>query len=114
MAGVTQEDKYGNTNLAVWNLTSADPDGDKITRPGASDRAVQVAGTFGGATVVIQGSLNDGATWDTLHDPGGVAITFTSKGINAISENVTNIRAILSPVGSGANVNVYLLSRSTR
>ena len=114
MASVMQETKYGNTSLATWNLTTADPTGDVIERPGASDRSVQVKGTFGGATVVLEGNLDGGDVFATLHDPGGVAITFTAAGVLAISENVTHVRAKLSPVGSGADVTVLLLSRSTR
>lgn len=114
MASVTETDGYGGTSLATWVLTTADHTGDAVVRPGASDRAVQVKGTFGSATVAIEGSLDGGVTYAALHDPGGTAVTFTAAGINAISENVTHIRARLSTVGSGASITVLLLSRSTR
>jgi hypothetical protein len=113
MAAVQITKEYGSTYLSVWNLTTADGTGEAIQSPGASDRAVQVSGSFGGATVLFEGSL-DGTNWDTLHDPGGVAITFTAKGINAISENAAFIRARLSPAGTGATIKASLLSRSTR
>jgi hypothetical protein len=114
MPSATQEDKYGNTSLAKWELTTADPTGSKIARPGAADRSVQVFGTFGGATVRIEGSLDGGTNWAPVHDPGGVAVTFTAAGLNAISENVGELRAVLSPAGTDAAVTVLILSRSTR
>lgn len=113
MATATLAEKYGNTNLASWTLTTADHTGSDVVRPGQSDRTVHVFGTFGGATVVIEGSL-DGVNFATLHDQGGVALSFTSAGIFAVSENIFAIRPRLSSVGSGANVTVNLLSRSTK
>lgn len=114
MAAVTREDKPGRTYLATWTLTTADPTGGALELPGASDRSIQVLGTFGGATIAVEGSNDGGTTWAALHDPGGNAVTFTAAGINAISENVLKIRTRLSTVGVGATINAYLLSRSTK
>lgn len=113
MAGVTRTEGQGKTFLHVWNLTTADGIGDAARHPGAADRTVQASGTFGGATVTIEGSINDGVSWGPLRDPGGTAITFTAAGLQAIAENVTDIRARLSVVGVGAAIAVHLLSRST-
>ena len=52
---VAKEGIEGGAFLATWaNLTTTDVDGEKVAYAGASDRTVQVVGTFGaGGTVVI-------------------------------------------------------------
>ena len=77
--------------------------------PHFSDKTVQLIGTFGSATVVIQGSL-DGTTWATLTDPQGDALSFTAAGLNLVAENVRYIRPSASG-GSSQDIDVYLLVR---
>jgi hypothetical protein len=60
---------------ASWALGNADT-GIAIDMTDYADRSVQVEGTFGSATITIEGS-NDGTNWETLRDPQGVALTFT-------------------------------------
>jgi hypothetical protein len=71
------------------------------------DRTIGVYGTFGGATVTIQGSM-DNSTWSTLNDYKGNALTYTAAGISLIAENPLYIRAITSG-GSGSSINVIIL-----
>lgn len=52
---------------------------------------MHVFGTFGSATVTIEGSLN-GVDWATLTDPQGNALTFTSARIEAISEATVHLK----------------------
>lgn len=113
MAAVTRTDEPGRSYLHHWSLTTADPTGDAISVPGASDRCFQAFGTWGGATLVLEGSLDGGTTWFTLSDPQGSAISETANAGKAIAENPLSIRPRLSAVGVGASVDVYLLSRST-
>jgi len=113
MAEATYTAKDGNTHLNTWSLTSADATGNPVQRPGASDRSVHVFGAFDGATVTIQGTL-DGANYATIHDQGGVALTFVQAGILAVSENVLAIRPVLSGGSGSAAVTVHLFSRSTK
>jgi hypothetical protein len=113
MAAVTRTEHAGNSYMASWTLTTADHTGDSYEHPGAADRTVQASGTFGGATVAIEGS-NNGSTWSPLTDPGGTAITFTSAGIEAIAENPLYVRARLSVTGIGATIVVNMLNRSPR
>lgn len=71
-----------------------------------ADRTVHVTGTFGGATVTIQGS-NDNVTFATLNDNTGAALTFTAAGLKVILENPTYIRAVTSG-GAGTAVVVVI------
>jgi hypothetical protein len=71
------------------------------------DRTVGITGTFGGATVTIQGSV-DNTNWVTLHDFLGNTTVYTAGAIALLAENPLYIRAITSG-GSGTAVDVYLL-----
>ena len=113
MAVAIPEERYGNSTLHTWNLTTADPTGDSIQWPGAADRTVQfISSAFGGATVIMEGSLDDN-TFFTLTDGQGNAISFTDEGGEMIAENTLFIRPRLSVAGTAAVVAVLLLSRST-
>lgn len=66
--------------------------------------SVQVGGTFGGATVVLQGS-NDGVTYATLKDLQGNNISFTSAGYAEFSSGAAFIKPSISG-GTGDSINV--------
>ena len=116
MAAVTQTEKPGGTYLHSWTLTTADPTGDAVEFPGAPDKTVFItSAAWGAATCVLEGSLDGGTTYVTLHDTGMTALSFTANNNSApVNENVLLIRPRLSVVGAGATVSVKLLSRSAR
>ena len=66
---------------------------------GQTDRSVQATGTFGGATLLIQGS-NDGTTYVTLTDPQGNAISKTANALEQIEEGTRYIQPSHSGGGS--------------
>lgn len=68
--------------------------------------SVQVSGTFGGATVVLQGS-NDGTTYATLNDLQGNALSFTSAGYAEFSSGAAFIKPSISG-GTGDSLNVVV------
>jgi hypothetical protein len=111
----------GNTYRTTWTLTTAQGTGEYLKRPGASDRSVQVFGTFGGATCILEGS-NDprvetapgSAVWSPLTDASTTAISFTSAGIEAVNENPLYIRPRLSVAGTGASITISLVSKGVR
>lgn len=105
-------DQFNGITLKRWVLTTADGTGDALPIPIHPDKAVQVSGTFGGATCLIEGSLN-GTTWETLRDPAGAALSFTAAGLKQILETVAFIRPRLSVAGSGASINVDLCGGKT-
>src|SRR3990170_2252557 len=103
-----------NVRIVLWETmgnadtgVGVDGTGSTIQLPGFADRTVQVAGTFGGATVTVQGS-NDGTNWATLRDPQGADLTFTVAGIKQVLEVTRHIRATTSG-GAGTDVDVTLL-----
>lgn len=82
----------------TWNtLTENDTCEEFI--PGGTEPVVasmQVTGTFGGATVVLQGS-NDGTNFYDLDDIEGTAISVTAAGLVEFSTSALYIK----PVASG-------------
>lgn len=113
MAGVKRHDDVpGGCFIHEWALTSVDTDGVWVEHPGAADRSVQFSGNWGGATAVLEGSI-DKVTAFVLTDPQGNAISKSDSALEAVMENVRYYRARLSVAGAGADVKVLMISRST-
>lgn len=76
-----------STDVAVttWGNLLANDDGEPVRLAVYSDRSIQVAGTFGGASVTIGGS-NDGETYHALTDAQGNALTLTAGALKAVIE----------------------------
>ena len=72
--------------------------------------SLQVVGTFGGGTIVFQGS-NDGTNWVSLNDTSGDAITLTAAGAAEFSTAMRYIRPAASVAGTGRDVDVYMVLR---
>lgn len=94
------------------------PNADVGITPGAGlcgnvDKSVAVTGTFGGATVAIQGS-NDGSNWFTLSDPAGDAVTFTAAGIAAVMEATLHIRPSISGGDGTTSITVTMFAKLAR
>lgn len=110
--------EYSVETLATWRdrasiitwagLTTGDT-GRPLEMTGWADRSVQITGTFGGATLTLQGS-NNGSAWNTLTDPQGNEIVLTSQKIEQIMEITRYIRPIVSG-GSGTSINIITLVR---
>jgi hypothetical protein len=77
---------------------------------GAKRASVTFTGTFGGATVVLQGS-NDGTNWGTLTDLAGNEISVTAAAVREFSSSCLYIRPSSSG-GAGDNVDVVLAQRT--
>lgn len=96
--------------LATWTAMGNADTGTSVPMSSASDRSVQVEGTFGSATVTIQGS-NDGTNWQTLTDPQGTALTWTSANRIEQIEEITRYVRPITAGGTGTNINVNILLR---
>lgn len=83
-----------------------------VAIPTHADRSVQVTGTFGGATVLIQGS-NDGSTYATLTTPADAALSFTATGLKQILESTAYIKPSISG-GTGQTLNIYVHMRGDK
>jgi len=75
--------------------------------PEYADRSIQVAGTFGSATVVLNGS-NDGTNFAGLRDPSHTAISITSAAIQAVLENTVYTQPSISG-GTGQSLTISML-----
>jgi hypothetical protein len=69
---------------------------------------VTVTGTFDSATITIQGS-NDKTTWQTLSEPDGTALTFTSAGVKVIAEATRYVRETSAGGGASTDVDVIVI-----
>lgn len=104
-------ERDGSTALWTWILVTATPDGSPLEWSEWADRTWQATGTFGGATVTIEGS-NDGATWFPLTNAAGAAAaTFAAAGGKAVIETPRYVRPNLTVVGAGASITVTLFGR---
>lgn len=87
----TQADRPGGNLTHIWAGLAASDDGQRAEHTGSGDRTVQVAGTFGGASAALEGSL-DGANWFTLRDTQGNTLVFTTPGLRSVLENAPYMR----------------------
>jgi hypothetical protein len=79
-----------------------------------ADRSVQINGTFGaGGNVIVEGS-NDGVTFNTLHDPLGVALgTITAATLVHILEMCAQMRVRVSAGDGTTSLTATMFSRRT-
>jgi hypothetical protein len=105
------EQEVEGVTLIKWASMGQDDVGTPFIFPHQRDRSVHVLGTFGvGGTVVIEGSLELIPTaYATLNDPQGNALSIQAAKIEAIMENVTNIRPRVSVGDENTLLDVYLL-----
>lgn len=93
--------------ILSWTALGNADDGAAYSLPFAADITAQMIGTFGGATVKLQGS-NDGTNWFDLTKRGGTsALSVTAAGGGSANENPAYIRPITSG-GTGTNVSVIV------
>lgn len=71
-----------------------------------STASVQVSGTIGGATVLLQGS-NDGVTYTTLKNIAGGDLSFNAAGYAEFSSGAAFIKPSISG-GTGDSINVIV------
>lgn len=98
-----------NVYVVQWPAIGNADTGTQVAMTSAADRSIQIEGTFGAATITVQGS-NDGTNWQTLSDPQGAAITATTAKLKAILELTRYVR-VISSGGTGTNVNATLVMR---
>lgn len=96
----------------TWTALTGTDTGQAEAAPQYPFKTVQVFGTFGGGTVVIEGSNDGGTTYTTLTDPQGNALSFTAAGVEKVQENTQLIRP-RATVGV-TTITVVLVSESGR
>jgi hypothetical protein len=95
--------------LATWTLGASDT-GIEVDLSDYVDRSIQVEGTFGGATVTVEGS-NDSTNWESLRDPQGTILAFSAAGLKQVLEATLKLR-VRSAGGTGTTVTVTLFGRT--
>lgn len=93
--------------IATWAAIGDADTCTAIPMSGAADRSVQITGTFGSATIDIQGS-NDGTNYAVLTDPQGNTISKTSASLEQIMELTRYIKPVTTG-GSSSSTTVSLL-----
>ena len=111
-ATVTRAKSWADAWVVKWETMGDADTGSTVEMVEANDKSVQIAGTFGSATVVLQGS-NDGTNWATLADPQGTAISKTAAAIEQVLEHTRYIRAVTSG-GTGTDIDVTVFMRGQR
>ena len=102
----------GSTVLVVWTPVTENDTCRPVSYPEMSDKSVHVSGTFGGASVAVNGSNNSGASYAALNDPSSTAIAITSEKIKAVLENTALVQP--SPTGgSGQSLTISMLFHLT-
>ncbi|MCC6717410.1 MAG: hypothetical protein IT555_05960, partial [Acetobacteraceae bacterium] len=79
----------------VWSGLLLNDNGAAYERPEFQDRTFQVTGTFGGATIALQGS-NDNTTWFGLTNSTGAALSYTAAGGGAAREGTRYVRPVVT------------------
>lgn len=99
----------------VWSGIGNADQGTALDIPNFPDKTVEIKGTHGGATTVIEGSNDGGTTWNTLKDPQGNALSFTTgiPAMRAIQENPGLIRPSTSG-GATTNLTVTIISQAAK
>lgn len=112
MAVITPEEGFLQRGVLriFWETLTEGDSGRSTEAPYISDKTVHFVGSFGGSTFTLQGS-NDNATWHTLNDPTGTAISLTANGMFAVLENPRYIRP-LSTGGAATDVDCILIGRA--
>lgn len=116
MATVTPT--QSNLNLSddsfalTWAITTANANGAPLQRHTWNDRSWMATGTWGGATLTLEGSM-DGSTWVALKDVNGAAATLTTDGAIHVQNCPLYMRPNLTVVGVGAAITVTCLARRT-
>lgn len=109
--GPTSAPATGQFEMQSWTSLSTGDTATKLQPSAntASVATVQVFGTFGGATVTLEGS-NDGTNYVAMRDVDGADISFTAAGYAEFSTAFRYIRPA-STGGTGDNVDVYICLR---
>lgn len=104
----------GEGFLVTWAGLLNGDDGQPYNGHGLGDRSVQFVGTFGaGGTIVFEGS-NDAATYASLTDPQGNAISKTATGIEQVMEAARQVRPRVTAGDGTTTLNAYLFIRGER
>jgi hypothetical protein len=85
--------------VVTWEGLLTTDVGQGINTAGHFNKSFQIIGNHSGsATIVMQGSNDDGTTWNTLHDATGALATYSANAFGTVIEQPLLIRP---SVGAG-------------
>jgi hypothetical protein len=96
--------------MSQWQSLVNDEEGEPIAFAQFTDKSVQVAGTFGGASVSFLGS-NDGVNYSVLTDPQGNALSFIGPKIKLVSEATAFVKPVVTGGDGSTNLTVTTLMK---
>lgn len=99
--------------VASWADLAVGDSGDAMPFSQYTDKSVQVFGTFGGATLRVEGS-NDGNHWAVLTDPQGNDLLLTTAKIEMVTEATLYVRPNVTGGDGTTSLTVALLCKETR
>lgn len=80
-----------------------------VQLPQHADRVVQVAGTFGGTSVAVQGTI-DGTNFISLTDQANTTVAITSAGLKIVLQNAYQVKPVLTG-GTSVSLTISMLCR---
>jgi hypothetical protein len=104
----------GGCFVITWSGLGVGDDGDPAQFGGAPDRSIQVYGTFGGASLILQGRNSAAAPWFTLTNPLGGDLIFTAAGGKAVCELTRHVRPFVSGGDGSTDLIAELDLRSSK
>lgn len=99
----------GSVFQVIWAAVTEADTCRAVSYPQYADKTVQVAGTFGGTSVAVNGSI-DGTNYVAMTDQGGTTIALTSAGMKQVLQNALLIQPELTG-GSSTEVTISMLFR---
>jgi hypothetical protein len=109
--------QFSNTRdgaiVVTWAALAGTDVGSPFRVPSSADLTFQVSGTFGGATVTLQGS-NDSTTWHGLSQKGVGATTmsYAVNTVHACNETPLFVRPFVTG-GTSSSITVILAAFPT-
>ena len=100
---------YGQAVKSSWMTMLQGDDGLPIGNAQFTDRSVQAVGTWGGATLTVEGSNDGGTTWATLQDAEGAALSISSNDFKQIMEVSELIRPNLTGGDGTTDIDVHIV-----
>ena len=107
--------KDGSSILVQWTPVTENNTCNPVSFPQHSDKSIQVLGTFGSASVAVQGSNDLPGTptnFAALNDPSSTVIAITSAGVKAVLENTVHVKPVPSG-GSSQSLTIQMLFHFT-
>jgi hypothetical protein len=97
----------GTAMQVVWAAATESDTFAPVKMPEYGARSISIQGTFGSATVVLNGSI-DGTNYSGLTNPAGVAISKTSAAVVGVFESTVYYQPAASG-GTGQSLTVSML-----